>query len=246
VLPGDPDILPKDKRLTDRWLPNRFDKKRWAKMPRRPAAVYPGHMIRRIGAQRSCFTIHGTDAQGLDRIAAHARSHLIKIVIPSIKVQTIRKDLETCGIDDITVFPDLEGLSRVVTRRWKEEATILPHDGVVTRLGQSQIQGVGVFAIRKIQKGAKLFPGDVDEMIWIEKGDLGKLPKRIQELYNDFAVLKDGRYGCPLSFNRLTPSWYLNNSKTPNVRCDGNYDFVALRTITPGEELTADYSTYSE
>jgi len=83
-------------------------------------------------------------------------------------------------------------------------------------------------------------------MIWIEKADLGTLPKKIQQLYNDFAVLKDGRYGCPLSFNRLTPSWYLNNSKKPNVRCDENYDFVALRTIKAGEELTTDYSTYSE
>lgn len=246
VLPSDPDILPKDKRLTDRWLPTRFDKKGWGKIPRRPAAVYPGHMIRRIGAQRSCFTIHGTDVEGLDRLAVGARSHLTKIIIPSFKVETVRRDLETCGIDDITVFPDLEGLSRVVTRRWKEDEKGLPHDGVVTRLARSRTHGVGVFAIRKIQKGTKLFPGDADEMIWIEKGDLGKLPKRIQQLYNDFAVLKDGRYGCPLSFNRLTPSWYLNSSKTPNVRCDENYDFVALRAIRPGEELTADYSTYSE
>lgn len=63
---------------------------------------------------------------------------------------------------------------------------------------------------------------------------------------DDFAVLKNKRYGCPLSFNRLTPSWYLNNSKIPNVRCDENYDFVAIRNIKPGEELTADYSTYSD
>jgi hypothetical protein len=246
VLPSDPDILLKDKRLTDRWLPTRFDKRGWRRIPRRPAAVYPGHMIRRIGAQRSCFTIHGTDVQGLDRLALRAMGHLVKIVIPSFQVQTVRRDLETCGIDDVTVFPDLEGLSRVVTRRWKDDEKSLPHDGVVTRLARSRTHGVGVFAIRKIQKGTRLFRGDSDEMIWIEKADLGTLPKKIQQLYNDFAVLKDGRYGCPLSFNRLTPSWYLNNSKKPNVRCDENYDFVALRTIKAGEELTTDYSTYSE
>ena len=164
-------------------------------------------MIRRIGAQRSCFTIHGTDPNGLDRVAADPRSHLVKIVIPSFKVEAVRRDLETCGIDDITVFPDLEGLSRTVARRWKVDERTLPHAGVATRLGRSQIHGVGVFAIRKIEKGTRLFPGDMDEMIWIEARDLGKLPKRIQQLYNDFAVLKAGRYGCPLSFNQLTPSW---------------------------------------
>jgi uncharacterized protein len=83
-------------------------------------------------------------------------------------------------------------------------------------------------------------------MIWIKKSHLGRLPKRVRRLYDDFAVLKNKRYGCPLSFNRLTPSWYLNDSKTPNVRCDENYDFVAIRNIKPGEELTADYSTYSD
>jgi hypothetical protein len=78
-------------------------------------------------------------------MAAGARSHLIKIVIPSFKVEAIRTDLETCGIDDITIFPDLEGLSRTLERKWKEEDERLPHEGVVARLVRSPIHGVGVF-----------------------------------------------------------------------------------------------------
>ena len=167
-------------------------------------------------------------------------------MIPSFKVEAIRTDLETCGIDDITIFPDLEGLSRTVEKKWKEETKRLPHEGVVARLARSPIHGVGVFAIRAIRRGTRLFFGDLDEMTWVEKTQLGHLPKRIRQLYEDFAVLKDNRYGCPSSFNRLTPSWYLNNSKSPNVRCNENYDFIALKNIRPGEELTADYSSYSE
>jgi hypothetical protein len=246
VLPGDPDILPRDKRLVDKWLPRRFEISRRRKMPRRPAAVYPGHIIRRMGAQRSCFTIHGSDPKAMDKMAASTRSHLVKIVIPSFKVEGMRNALQTCGVDDITVFPDLEGLSRTVDNKWKASERTLPHEGVVTRLGRSRIHGIGVFAIRQIQKGAKIFSGDLDEMIWIEKGDVKAVPKGIRQLYEDFAVLKAGRYGCPRSFNRLTTSWFLNNSKNPNVGCDENYDFFALRTIRPGEELTADYSKYSE
>jgi hypothetical protein len=158
VLPGDPEILARDKRRVDRWLPSRFARPR-KKIPRRPAAIFPGHIIRRIGAQRSCFTIHGTDPAGLDKIAAAGGSHLIKIVIPSFRVHAIRADLETCGIDDITIFPDLEGLSRTVERKWKQEEKKFPHEDVVTRLAPSPVHGVGVFAIRAIRKDTKIFLG---------------------------------------------------------------------------------------
>jgi hypothetical protein len=84
-------------------------------------------------------------------------------------------------------------------------------------------------------------------MVWIEEREIARLPKEIKSLYTDFGVLKEGRYGCPISFNQLTPAWYLNDSKTgANVRCDANYDFFARRDIRVGEELTADDSTCSK
>lgn len=44
-------------------------------------------------------------------------------------------------------------------------------------------------------------------------------------------------------------SWYINDprpNEKPNVICDENYDFRALRDINEGEELTVDSSTYSD
>jgi SET domain-containing protein len=81
-------------------------------------------------------------------------------------------------------------------------------------------------------------------MIWVEQAATRKLPKPIRKLYEDFGARapKGGRYGCPSNFNRLTMSWYLNDSKHPNTRCDNNYDFITLRPIKEGEELTFDYS----
>ena len=38
----------------------------------------------------------------------------------------------------------------------------------------------------------------------------------------------------------------MNESKTPNTRCDENYDFYAKRPISIGEELTVDYETFSD
>jgi SET domain-containing protein len=115
---------------------------------------------------------------------------------------------------------------------------------------RSRIHGVGVFAIRNVPKGAKLFEPDDGELVWMKKSALrlDELPQRIRQLYEDFCPIKDKgrRYGCPRSFNLMTIAWYLNHSKTPNVGCDEDYKFFALRDITTGEELTADYRSYNQ
>lgn len=121
-----------------------------------------------------------------------------------------------------------------------------PHYKVMTRLRASPVHGVGVFAIKNIKKGTYIFYGDDDDLIWVEKDSIKKLTKEIRKYYEDFCIIKDGKYGCPKNFNLMTIAWYLNNSATPNVGCDENYNFYALRNIKAGEELTVDYNTYSE
>ena len=83
-------------------------------------------------------------------------------------------------------------------------------------------------------------------MVWVEENEIEHLPSKVKKLYKDFGVLKEGRYGCPPSLNQLTPAWYLNDSKAPNAFCDEHYDFFAVRDIKEGEEITADYSAYSQ
>lgn len=126
----------------------------------------------------------------------------------------------------------------------------LPHKNTYTRLGASKIHGVGVIAIQNIKKGARIFYGDEDtKMVWVEKDKLKGLPKEIKKLYDDFCVVIDKKgkklYGCPVNFNQMTVSWYLNHSEKPNVGCDKEYVFYALRDIKKGEELTVNYNTYS-
>ena len=126
----------------------------------------------------------------------------------------------------------------------------MPHDDVYVRLGVSKIHGVGVFAIRHIKKGTDPFMHDNNQIVWIKDEEVQKLKEDNQELYKfyeDFCVFKDGYWGAPPNFNQLTSSWFLNNSEDPNMQCDGeDYIFFAKRDIEKGEELTADYSTYSE
>jgi SET domain-containing protein len=122
----------------------------------------------------------------------------------------------------------------------------LPHYHAYARIAHSKIHGVGVKAIRPIKKGTYMFAGDTVPVIWINKASVKNLPRHLTRLYKDFAISKKGKYGCPPSFNLLTPAWYLNCSKRANVACDANYEFYALRDIKKGEELTIDYDTYSD
>jgi hypothetical protein len=244
ISPGASGALREDRNQLRPWLPARFKKK--SRLPKNPVAVFPGHIAQRISTQRSCFTVHGSEPTALDVFAGMPRCRLVKLVIPSFEIHTMQNELETCGIDEATVFPDLEGLSRTLAHKWQDSDDALPHDGVYTRLRPSKIGGIGVFAIRRIPKGTRLFVGDSDEMKWVQTSDVKRVSKEIRKLYEDFAVLREGRYACPRNFNCLTMSWYLNESTKPNVSCDDNYNFSVVRDIKAGEELTVDYSTYSE
>jgi hypothetical protein len=248
VIPvGEPEVSEDDQALVEAWLPDRFPRRR-RPLRRPPVAIYPTYFEDRIGAQRSCLTIHGRDPNGLHNFHG-SHEFLKKIVIPSAAIQSIRESLQAGGVDDVTVFPDLDGLGRAMNSKWlsgRPPSMHLPHSKVYARIRPSKHHGVGVFAIRHIKAGAKLFDGDDEEMIWINEGRIRQLPKWSKRLYADFAVIKDGKYGCPTTFNRLTIGWYLNESRAPNVRCDDQYDFFAARDIKGGEELTVDYSSYSE
>jgi hypothetical protein len=252
LAPSAAGIPDDDRMLVKLWLPKRFDAK--VRLRQEPIAVFPTHIATRIRSQRSCFTIHGQDEAGLERFRKGRKICLKKILIPSRRVRDIKRDLETCGIDESTIFPDLDGLGRCVSAKWTPQRATSPHIGVYTRLGCSKVDknGVGVFAIRGIKKDALLFRGDNEEFLWVEKASFGGQPRAIRRLYDDFAVLDESQYCCPLNFNRLTVSWYLNEpaeGNEPNVRCEKGeeqYEFYALRAIKAGEELTVVYDTYSD
>ena len=126
--------------------------------------------------------------------------------------------------------------------------TIRPDMGVCARVQPSPIHGCGAFAIVAIPKGAYPFGAEDDELQKVPVGDVQSLPLAVQKLYTDFCVFLPGgkAYLCPQSFNELGVGWYVNHSTTPNLVCDTQYRFMAVRDIAAGEELTVDYSTYCE
>jgi hypothetical protein len=87
--------------------------------PKLPIAVDPIHVSRRLAVQRSCFTIHGTDRNGLITVASSNPGILFRITIEHKSIASVLSDLKTCGVSETTIFPDLEGLSREVMREWQ-------------------------------------------------------------------------------------------------------------------------------
>jgi SET domain-containing protein len=119
------------------------------------------------------------------------------------------------------------------------------------RLGVSEVHGIGVFAIRPISEGTKIFPNDSQPIRWVdvETLDQSRPDESARRFYDEFGIRQGGRIGCPRTFENLTPGWYLNEPPEggrANVRADPDFSFFASRDIKEGEELLIDYASFSE
>ncbi|MBA3676636.1 MAG: hypothetical protein H0W74_04445 [Sphingosinicella sp.] len=125
----------------------------------------------------------------------------------------------------------------------------LPHEQVMVRLAPSPISGIGVFSAQHIGEGTNIFANDMRAIRWISEKDVAALSGPQRALYDDFAIRRDGEYGCPENFNLLTVGWYLNEpaaGQSPNVHMTEDYQIIASRDIATGEEITVRYSTFSD
>jgi uncharacterized protein len=105
----------------------------------------------------------------------------------------------------------------------------------------SAIEGRGLVAIAPIAAG---------ELVAIKGGhivttaDLQSLPERLQ---NSEIQIADGFHLVALEEAEYEPVMlFLNHSCEPNVGFAGNTVLVAMRDISPGEELTTDYVLFDD
>ncbi len=106
-----------------------------------------------------------------------------------------------------------------------------------TRVGESAIEGKGLFARRRIRKG---------EIVAIKGGHvydartLAKVKGRVAVSYIQIA---DGFFiGARSAGEVARNKMFINHSCAPNLGIRGQIVFVALRDITGGEELTYDWA----
>lgn len=103
------------------------------------------------------------------------------------------------------------------------------------KVGQSEIHGKGVFAIKNVNKEETLavFGGYV-----IRIGALKNLPKKIRD--EGIQVDKDFILGIKKMSEQEDTSFF-NHSCDPNAGCKGQISLVAIKDILKGEEVAFDY-----
>lgn len=107
---------------------------------------------------------------------------------------------------------------------------------VKLRLAQSPIHGVGVFALRDIVKGEKIYADNMPEVYTLPHSQFRALHKEIRDLLIErWPQILDGSAFIYPDARMLA---YMNHSSTPNY--DPKTD-TALENIKKGEEVTEDY-----
>ncbi len=124
------------------------------------------------------------------------------------------------------------------------------------KLGRSDIDGIGVFAIRMIPKNINpfLLSNNYSKqytVVDISKEDLKEVPKSVVKLLDSY-FLTDENEGHPvisMGLNDMDISFYLNHSDTPNVESvfpkeaiNELLEFRTMKKIKSGEELLLDYN----
>ncbi len=125
---------------------------------------------------------------------------------------------------------------------------------IYCRIQRSPIHGVGVFAIRDIPKGANPFVTfiDIDVVPVPEKEIMGnpRIPEAVKEIVKAFYAIRNGNIYCDArSLNEINISYFLNHAEKPNLdveEINEETHFTANRNIQAGEELTTDYSKFSD
>lgn len=119
---------------------------------------------------------------------------------------------------------------------------------VKTKIGVSDIDGVGVFAIRDIKKGEELFKPweDVSGIYMIPSDRLSEIPIEVLDLLDKYFINYENDFKALRLFNGFNfifhGTSYCNSAwpNKENINIDNNG--IALRDIMAGEEILEWYT----
>ncbi len=87
-------------------------------LPELPIAINATQHIKRVSAQKGCFTVHGSKPEGINKyLDKQDDFHMIRIDARSKKVRdSMIKTLACLGIDEEFIYQDLDSLCRRIKR----------------------------------------------------------------------------------------------------------------------------------
>ncbi len=143
------------------------------------------------------------------------------------------------GLPKNGVIPHDETNQKLVTCM-NETITAYLNASVWAKLAPSPIHGIGVFAIRDIPKGQKIYTMALERKPLILT-EWSQVEPEIRELiWQRWAFAAEGEMFMSPNDDAHIPS-FLNHSDTPNL---DKLTFETLNDVSAGEELTEDYGIY--
>ncbi|HEX4958486.1 MAG TPA: FRG domain-containing protein [Lacibacter sp.] len=84
----------------------------------KPVALYPLRKAERLSTQSGYFTIHGNDSRPIETIVGKRQGLLYRVHIPKNAISGAVSFLESAGINQFSLFPDLDGLSKYLNKKY--------------------------------------------------------------------------------------------------------------------------------
>lgn len=115
----------------------------------------------------------------------------------------------------------------------------------IIRLKPSKlIEGqVGVFALKDFKKGEVIIKdAEFKDNNTMTVDEYNLLDKNTKELVKAHSTIEEEKLYIPENINHINTINFLNHSCDPNIGFNENDDYVAIKNIFKGKELTLDYS----
>jgi hypothetical protein len=110
-----------DDEETNAYLPERLKTKDSSN--EKPVAILAPRSNERIVAQQGCFTIHGHSLMPIQDFAATSSLRIARLDFDRANLARVWRDLETCGVHCLSLFPDLDRVAERVLWVCQDEAT---------------------------------------------------------------------------------------------------------------------------
>ncbi len=118
---------------------------------------------------------------------------------------------------------------------WKESLQVSQEimlEDIKCNLGVSKIHGIGVFAVRNINKGEELF-GYSERYLTLTSKEIESLPEKVKNLILDRYVIYQDTTIIEHPNTEINYVSFMNHSHDPNSN-----GWQAIRDIKEGEEIT--------